>query len=80
MIYAKCIENEGPVSKRKYPLEIGKMYEVDLIDMGSSSTDILLKGFNDRDSKSWFNSVCFEFYEYDKEIDIYSDERFNPYL
>ena len=43
MIYAKCIENEGPVSKRKYPLEIGKMYEVDYIDMGSSSTDILLK-------------------------------------
>jgi hypothetical protein len=80
MIYAKCIENEGPVSKRKYPLEIGKMYEVDLIDMGSSSTDILLKGFNDRDSKSWFNSVCFEFYEDDKEIDIYSDKRFNPYL
>jgi hypothetical protein len=80
MIYAKCIENEGPVSKRKYPLEIGKMYEVDLIDMGSSSTDILLKGFNDRDSKSWFNSVCFEFYEDDKEIDIYSDKRFNPYM
>jgi hypothetical protein len=56
------------------------MYEVDLIDMGSSSTDILLKGFNDRDSKSWFNSVCFEFYEDDKEIDIYSDKRFNPYM
>lgn len=31
MIYAKCIENEAPVSKTKYPLEIGKMYEVDTI-------------------------------------------------
>ena len=80
MIYAKCIENEAPVSKRKYPLEIGKMYEVDSIDMGSYKTDILLKGFNDWDSKSWFNSVCFEFYEKGKEIDIYSCERFNFYL
>ena len=80
MIYAKCIENEAPVSKRKYPLEIGKMYEVDSIDMGSYNTDILLKGFNGRDSKSWFNSVCFEFYENGKEIDIYSDKRFNLYL
>ena len=48
--------------------------------MGSYKTDILLKGFNDWDSNSWFNSVCFEFYENGKEIDIYSDERFNPYL
>ena len=60
MIYAKCIENEAPVSKRKYPLEIGKMYAVDTIDMGSYKTDILLKGFSDWDFKSWFNSVCFE--------------------
>ena len=78
MIYAKCIENEAPVSKRKYPLEIGKKYEVDTIDMGAYHTDILLKGFNSRDSKSWFNSVCFEFYEDDKEIDIYNDKQFNP--
>ena len=80
MIYAKCIKNEGPVSKRKYPLEISKMYEIDTIDMGSCNTDILLKGFNSKDPKSWFNSVCFEFYENGKEIDIYSDKRFNPYL
>ena len=80
MIYAKCIENEGPVSKRKYPLEIDKMYEVDSINMGSYNTDILLRGFNDRDPKSWFNSVCFKFYENGKEINIYSDKRFNPYM
>lgn len=80
MIYAKCIENEAPVSKRKYPLEVGKMYEVDTINMGGSYTDILLKGFDSKYFRNWFNSVCFEFYENGKEIDIYSDKRFNPYL
>lgn len=80
MIYAKCIENEAPVSKRKYPLEIGKMYEVDTINMGGCYTDILLKGFNSKYFMNWFNSVCFEFYENGKKIDIYSDKRFNPYI
>ena len=80
MIYAKCIENKEPLSSHVYPLEVGKKYEVDTIDMGSWNTNILLKGFDRRWAKNWFNSVCFEFYENDKEIDIYSDKRFNPFI
>ena len=50
-------------------------YEVYSIDMGSWMTDIYLIGY-----KYGFNSIYFDFYEDGKEIDIYKDPRFNPYL
>ena len=53
----------------------GTDYEVYDIDMGSWMTDIYLIGH-----KYGFNSIYFDFYEDGKEIDIYKDPRFNPYL
>ena len=75
MIYAKCIETTNPWGGNKYPLKKGKMYEVECINMGQSYTDVKLVGI-----KNPINSVCLEFYENSKEINIYSDKRFNPYL
>lgn len=75
MITAKCIKNIDPWGDRETDLEIGKHYEVSSIDMGSCYTSVYLHG-NERS----YNSVMFEFYEDGKEIDIYSDPRFNPYL
>ena len=76
MIEAKCIKNKDPWSNTLYEkLEINKVYKVDYIDMGQSSTDIYLKGI-----KHSFNSVCFKFYENKRPINIYKDKRFNPYL
>lgn len=75
-IYAKCIkESDNERSWLKHDLEVGKLYEVESIFMGQSYTDISLKG-----KKRTYNSVYLEFYENGKEIDIYSDKRFNPYL
>lgn len=54
----------------------GDKFEVDYIDMGSSSTGIHLKDFPNQS----FNSVFFEFEENGEELDIYDDTRFNPYL
>lgn len=75
-IYAKCIqESNDNCSWLKHDLEVGQFYEVQDIYMGQSYTGIALK-----DKRPVYNSVYFEFYENDKEIDIYSDKRFNPYL
>ena len=75
-IYAKCvIESDPDCSWIEHDLEVGKIYEVEDIQMGQSYTDIFLKGKD----KS-YNSVLFKFYENDKEIDIYRDKRFNPYI
>lgn len=75
-IYAKCIqESDEDCSWTKHDLEKGKFYKVESIDMGQSYTSISLK-----DKKGSYNSVYLEFYENGKEIDIYSDKRFNPYL
>ena len=56
-------------------LKVGDRIPVRDIDMGQSSTSIYLDGY-----KGSFNSVFFEFEENDKEIDIYGDKRYNPYL
>lgn len=68
MITAECC-------KKSDDLEIGKQYEVDCISMGQSHTSIVLKN-----KSGIYNSILFKFYENGKEIDIYSDSRFNPYL
>ena len=76
MIEAKCIKNKDPWTITLYKdLEVDKIYEVDYINMGQSSTRIHLIGI-----KPSFNSVCFKFYENRKPINIYKDKRFNPYL
>lgn len=56
--------------------KVGDKFELECIDMGGSSTSIYLKDFPSQP----FNSVFFEFEENGKELDIYSDTRFNPYL
>lgn len=56
-------------------LKVGDRIPVRDIDMGQSSTSIYLDGY-----KGSFNSVFFEFEENGKEIDIYGDRRYNPYL
>lgn len=75
MITAKCISNKNPYSDKEYPLEEGQSYEVKSIDMGQSYTWISLSGFREH-----FNSVCFEFFENGKPLNIYKDRRFNPYM
>ena len=75
-IYAKCVkESDVECSWLTHDLEVGQLYEVHDIYMGQSCTTIVLK-----DRKRSYNSVYFEFYEGSKELDIYNDERFNPYL
>lgn len=54
-------------------LKVGETYQVEEISMGQSRTSIGING------KS-YNSVIFEFYENGEKIDIYKDERFNPYI
>ena len=54
----------------------GDKFEVDYIEMGGSSISVYLKDFPNQP----FNSVFFEFEENGKELDIYDDTRFNPYL
>lgn len=75
MIYAKCLKDRNPWGGHKYPLEIGKMYKVNRIDMSQSYTNVYLIGI-----KEPINSVCLSFFEDDKPINIYNDKRFNPYM
>lgn len=56
--------------------KVGDKFEVDYIGIGGSSTSIQLKEFPNQS----FNSVFFEFKEDGKELDIFDDKRFNPYL
>lgn len=75
-VQAKCVKESNKEGHwLKHDLEVGKFYDVEDIQMGQSHTSIYLK-----DKKFSYNSVIFEFYENDKQIDIYKDERFNPYL
>ena len=75
-IKAKCIkESNKDYHWLEHDLELGKLYEVKDIRMGQSHTTIYLK-----EKEHPYNSVIFEFYEDNKQIDIYKDERFNPYL
>ena len=75
MITAKCIKNIDPWGDRQTDLEVGKEYEVEGISMGGSRTSIYLV-----EKRYSYNSIMFEFYENGKQIDIYKDRRFNPYL
>lgn len=56
--------------------KVGDKFEVNFISIGGSSTSVQLKDFADQS----FNSVFFEFEEDRKELDIFKDKRFNPYL
>lgn len=55
--------------------KVGDRIPVNDVDMGQSRTTISLDGY-----KGSFNSVFFEFEENGKEINIYGDKRYNPYL
>lgn len=55
--------------------KVGDCIPVNNINMGRSSTSIYLEGFKDS-----FNSVFFNFKEDGKDINIYGDKRYNPYL
>lgn len=75
-IKAKCIkESDEDCHWSEHDLDVGNLYEVEDIQMGQSHTSIYLK-----DKERSYNSVIFEFYEDNKQIDIYKDERFNPYI
>ena len=56
-------------------LKIRERYAVKDVDMGQSSTRIVLDGFSGN-----FNSVHFEFDEDGVPIDIFRDARWNPYI
>lgn len=81
MITAKCIANINDPCNGKIieQLEIGKEYGVENISMGGYHTTIFLKEIK-VDGCGGFNSVLFEFFENGEPLDIYEDERFNPYL
>lgn len=73
-VYAKCVkESDESCSFTKHNLEVGKIYKVDEIDMGSWSTSVIIN------NKS-YNSVYLKFYVDGKEVDIYKSKAFNPYL
>ena len=75
MIKAKCTKRINPWPEFDTGLTEGVFYDVDYISMGQSSTSVFLVG-----SAVSYNSLCFKFYEDDKEIDIFQDPRFNPYI
>lgn len=56
-------------------IKVGDRFTVIDIDMGQSSTSIYLE-----EHSGSFNSVFFEFEENGEEINIYNDDRYNPYL
>lgn len=56
-------------------IKVGDRFTVRDVDMGQSSTSIYLE-----EHSGYFNSVFFNFEENGKEIDIYSDRRYNPYI
>ena len=63
------------IGENKDGLEKGARYEVEEINMGQSNTSVYLKWH-----KGVFNSIDFTFEEDGKEIDIYKDKDFNPYI
>lgn len=73
-IKAVVVKSANNVYERDLP--IGNSYEVEEIMMGQSSTSIKLVEFpNER-----FNSIVFDFYLHDKEIDIYGSGLLSPYF
>ena len=76
MITATCVQEKNPWTDRPYEgLKQGENYEVRHIEMGSAMTFVFLKGI-----KHPVNSVCLQFSEDGKTLDIFNDKRFNPYL
>lgn len=75
MVTAKCIKDRNPWGDIPTTLTLGKEYEVKYIEMSSAITFVFLK-----EQKGVFNSLCFEFYEDGKPLNIFADIRFNPYL
>ena len=61
---------------RKLDIKVGDKFEVENISMGQSYTSLTLKEF----PKQSFNSSNFSFEEDGKELNIFNDKRFNPYL
>lgn len=59
---------------KKY-LHVGHEYEVSQIIMGQSYTSVYLSGID-----CVFNSVMFDFYENGNDLNIFRDNRFNPYI
>lgn len=57
-------------------LTLGEKYSVNCISMGQSHTSIYLTDF----PHIPFNSIFFDFEEDGKEINIFVDERYNPYI
>lgn len=60
---------------KEYGLVVGSEYPVKDVCMGQSHTSVYLEGI-----KVPFNSVHFEFFEDGKPLNIYRDNRFNPYI
>ena len=56
--------------------KVGDKFEVENISMVQSYTSLTLKEF----PKQSFNSSNFSFEENGKELNIFNDKRFNPYL
>ena len=80
MLIAKCIKVDEPIymcadTYKVTEIELDKEYEVESVEIDRTYTDIKLKNLDRK-----FNSVIFEFYEDGKEIDIYSDPQYNPYI
>lgn len=79
MLYAKFMypENGYDVDieeAERYGLEIGKKYEVEYLSMGGFHTSIFLKNIN-----GVFNSVQFDFFEDEQEVDIYRNPKYSGY-
>ena len=67
--------NSERIKMNNLGIKIGDRFIVTDIDMGQSNTSIGLK-----EHSGHFNSVFFNFEENGKELNIYGDPRFNPYL
>lgn len=82
MIYAKYVNDDVgypcDIAKCKKFLKLNKMYAVESIDVGMSSTTIYLKNYY-----GCWNSVNFEFYKKVDgkyvEYDPYHDPQLSPY-
>ena len=64
------------IADGKQFLTLNKTYEVERVVMGQSYTNIHLEDFPGRS----FNSVLFDFYHGDTEIDLSDFPEYNPYL
>jgi len=55
--------------------KINGEYELATVYMKEDITTVRLIGYFE-----WFNSIFFDFFEDGKEVDIYTDPRFNPFI